>query len=65
MYNLIMEGGSNMANEENQLTKAEVQTTPANILPIPGENTLEFSAEEAAEVFKQDQPTNRNTENQE
>ncbi len=54
-----------MANNQNQPTKAEVQTTPSNRLPIPGENDTEFSAEEAAEVFEQNQSTNRASENQE
>jgi hypothetical protein len=59
-----MEGGSHMTNERNQLTKGEVQTTTANKLPVPGENDTEFSAEEAAQVFKQNKSANRTTEDQ-
>lgn len=39
-------------NNNDQATKAEVQTTPANKLPVPGQDDTEFSAEEAAEVFR-------------
>ncbi|WP_239615522.1 hypothetical protein [Cohnella mopanensis] len=53
-----------MANNDNQPTKAEVQTTPLNKLPIPGENDTEFSAEEAAQVFEQNPSSNRASENQ-
>lgn len=52
-----------MANNQNQPTKAEVQTTPSNQLPVPGENDTEFSAEEAAQVFEQNQSANRASEN--
>lgn len=40
----------------NEPTKAEVYTTKLNKMPVPGDFDTEFSAEEAAEVFK-DQPT--------
>jgi hypothetical protein len=53
-----------MANNRNQPTKAEVQTTPSNKLPIPGENETDFSAEDAAQVFENDQSSNRSSENQ-
>lgn len=42
-----------MTNHKNQLSKAEVQATPLNKLPVPGEDDVEFSAEEAAEAFEQ------------
>lgn len=45
-------------NETNDPTKAEVQTTKLNKLPVPGKFEPEFSAEEAAEVFKHNQPSN-------
>ncbi|MBY0161377.1 hypothetical protein H0178_37305 [Cytobacillus firmus] len=49
----------------NEPTKAEVQTTKLNKMPVPGEFDTEFSAEEAAEVFEQQQPNaGQNTENQ-
>ncbi|CAM3390605.1 hypothetical protein PVOR_20584 [Paenibacillus vortex V453] len=49
----------------NQPTKAEVQTTKLNKMPVPGEFDTEFSAEEAAEVFEQQQPhAENNSENQ-
>ncbi|WP_201305412.1 hypothetical protein [Paenibacillus puerhi] len=42
-----------MTNNENQPSKAEVQSTKLNKLSVPGETDTEFSAEEAAEVFEQ------------
>jgi hypothetical protein len=42
-----------VTNHKNQLSKAEVQATPLNKLPVPGEDDVEFSAEEAAEAFEQ------------
>ncbi|XEC94232.1 hypothetical protein AB6A23_23410 [Paenibacillus tarimensis] len=44
-----------MANRQNEKNKADVQSTRLNQLPVPGENDVEFSAEEAAEVFEQNQ----------
>ncbi|MCQ6557423.1 hypothetical protein [Paenibacillus mendelii] len=44
-----------MSHRDEQPTKAEVQTTKANKMPIPGENDTEFSAEEAAEIFTENQ----------
>lgn len=43
-----------MSSSKNnqQPTKAEVQTTKLNKLPLVGKFEPEFSAEEAAEVFK-------------
>lgn len=38
--------------KNNQPTKAEVQTTKLNKLPLVGKFEPEFSAEEAAEVFE-------------
>ncbi|WP_199731728.1 hypothetical protein [Cohnella endophytica] len=53
-----------MANNQDQPTKAEVQSTPLNKLPVPGENDTEFSAEEAAQVFEQNQSSNRASDSQ-
>jgi len=53
-----------MANHGDQLSKAEVQTTPLNKLPVPGEDDVEFSAEEAAEVFEQNGSANRIADHQ-
>ncbi|CAI6074148.1 hypothetical protein [Cohnella sp. JJ-181] len=44
-----------MTHNQNEPTKAEVQTTELNKLPVPGQDDTEFSAEEAAEAFEQDQ----------
>jgi hypothetical protein len=41
-----------LANQRNQASKADVQTSEFNKLPVPGEEDTEFSAEEAAEVFE-------------
>ena len=41
-----------MANQRNQASKADVQTSDFNKLPVPGKEDTEFSAEEAAEVFE-------------
>ncbi|MGF7047227.1 hypothetical protein J2T13_001732 [Paenibacillus sp. DS2015] len=40
-------------SKNNEPTKAEVQTTKLNKLPLPGKFDPEFSAEEAAEVFEE------------
>jgi len=55
-----------MSNNQNEPSKAEVQTTELNKLPVPGQDDTEFSAEEAAEVFEQDTSANgiQNTERQ-
>ncbi|MGZ9586007.1 hypothetical protein [Paenibacillus marinisediminis] len=42
-----------MSEQQKPATKAEVQTTELNKLPVPGASDTEFSAEEAAEVFKE------------
>jgi len=56
---------SELNRNSNEPTKAEVQTTKLNKMPVPGEFDTEFSAEEAAEVFEQQQPNaGQNTENQ-
>ncbi|MFX3636604.1 MAG: hypothetical protein ACE3L7_21830 [Candidatus Pristimantibacillus sp.] len=41
--------------QNNEPTKAEVQTTKLNKMPIADQNETEFSAEQAAEVFEQEQ----------
>ena len=51
-----------MANNQNanqQVSKADVQTTDLNKMPVPGQNDTEFSAEEAAQVFEQTNTPNR------
>jgi len=42
-----------MTDEKQQATKAEVQTTELNKLPVPGQDEANLSAEEEAEVFQQ------------
>jgi len=42
-----------MTDEKQQATKAEVQTTEMNKLPVPGQDETGLSAEEEAEVFQQ------------
>lgn len=49
-----------MSQEQNEPTKAEVQTTKLNKLPLAGKFDTEFSAEEAAEVFEQNQNQSSN-----
>lgn len=53
-----MTEGIPMNKNHDQQSKAEVQTTPLNKLPVPGENDTEFSAEEAAEAFEQNESAN-------
>ncbi|SEK41429.1 hypothetical protein SAMN04488688_101694 [Paenibacillus sp. cl141a] len=55
---------SEQNRNSNEPTKAEVQTTKLNKMPVPGEFDTEFSAEEAAEVFEQQPNAGQNTENQ-
>ncbi|MGW8820938.1 hypothetical protein ACWGNU_02375 [Paenibacillus lautus] len=56
---------SEQNRNSNEPTKAEVQTTKLNKMPVPGEFDTEFSAEEAVEVFEQQQPNaGQNTDNQ-
>lgn len=52
-----------MPNKQNRPSKAEVQSTKLNKLPVPGEYNAEFSAEEAAEVFKNNKASKRNANN--
>ncbi|MFD2613161.1 hypothetical protein [Paenibacillus gansuensis] len=44
-----------MADRQNKASKAEVQSTELNKMPVSGEADTEFSAEEAADVFQQNQ----------
>ncbi|WP_169733268.1 hypothetical protein [Cohnella panacarvi] len=41
-----------MTDSSNQPSKADVQTTPLNKMPIPGQEDVEISEEEVAEAFK-------------
>lgn len=55
-------------HNEQQASKAEVQSTELNKFPVPGENDTEFSAEEAAEAFEQNpsgQASRQNRQQQE
>ncbi|GAB6931199.1 hypothetical protein JCM10914A_51820 [Paenibacillus sp. JCM 10914] len=51
-------------SDHNQPTKAEVQTTKLNQMPVPGKFETEFSAEEAAEVFEQQPNADQHAENE-
>ncbi|WP_169732324.1 hypothetical protein [Cohnella thermotolerans] len=53
-----------MANQNNEASKAEVQSTKLNQMPVPGEDDTEFSAEEAAEVFENNRSSAAETEHQ-
>jgi len=55
---------SNSRNN-NQPSKAEVQTTKLNKLPLAGKFDTEFSAEEAAEVFEEHPNAENRSQNQE
>ncbi|WP_040951775.1 hypothetical protein [Gorillibacterium massiliense] len=46
-----------MGKQQNRASKAEVQTTKLNKMPVPNENDTEFSAEEAAKAFEQNSVT--------
>lgn len=48
-----------MAKQQNGVSKAEVQSTELNKLPVAGEADTEFSAEEAAEAFENSQGANQ------
>ena len=52
-------------SNSNEPTKSEVYTTKLNKMPVPGEglDNTEFSAEQAAEVFK-NQPSSGQTGNE-
>lgn len=49
-----------MAKSNNKVSKAAVQSTELNKFAANGAQDTEFSAEEAAEVFEQNQAANRN-----
>ncbi|WP_339319081.1 hypothetical protein [Paenibacillus sp. FSL R10-2734] len=51
-------------SKNNQPTKAEVQTTKLNKLPLVGKFEPEFSAEEAAEVFENHPNAERESHNE-
>ena len=51
-------------SKNNQPTKAEGQTTKLNKLPLVGKFEPEFSAEEAAEVFKNHPTTEHESHNE-
>jgi len=53
-----------LTNHENEVTKADVQTTPLNKLPVPGQDDVEFSAEEAAEAFQQNPGADQTADHQ-
>lgn len=40
-----------MAKKQNRASKADVQSTELNKLPVPGQEDTEFSAENAAQAF--------------
>ncbi|ALS27106.1 hypothetical protein ABEV74_02995 [Paenibacillus cisolokensis] len=48
-----------MAKSKRQPSKAEVQTTKLNKLPVPDSNDTEFSAEAAAEAFENNRSADR------
>lgn len=54
-------------SHSNEPTKSEVYRTKLNKMPVPGEglDNTEFSAEEAAEVFKNNPPADSKVNNQE
>lgn len=52
------------AENNNQPTKAEVQTTKLNKMPIPGENDTHITEEEVTEAFQQQSDQNSTTGNQ-
>ncbi|MFD0697553.1 hypothetical protein ACFQZT_26095 [Paenibacillus sp. GCM10027628] len=55
-----------MSNQENQAqaSKAAVQSTELNKLPVPGASDTEFSAEEAAKAFQGNQSANSRSEDE-
>ncbi|SDW12999.1 hypothetical protein [Paenibacillus sp. CF384] len=52
-----------MANGQNQVSKADVQSVALNKLPVAGAADTEFSAEEAAEVFQHNPASNQTAAN--
>ncbi|MCY9665983.1 hypothetical protein M5X11_13585 [Paenibacillus alginolyticus] len=53
-----------MPNQDNQATKAEVQSTELNKMPVPGKDDTEFSAEKAAEAFQENQSSSSKSQDQ-
>lgn len=51
------------SSKNNEPTKAEVQTTKLNKLPLVGKFEPEFSAEEAAEVFEKQSSNDSKSQN--
>ncbi|UUZ86232.1 hypothetical protein LJK88_24170 [Paenibacillus sp. P26] len=54
-----------MANPQNQASKEDVQSTELNKMPAEGEMDTQISAEEAAEVFEQNQASAGGSQNRE
>ncbi|SEP16917.1 hypothetical protein [Paenibacillus sp. OV219] len=53
-----------MPNEQNEVSKADVQSVKLNKLPVAGAADTEFSAEEAAEVFQHNPAANETAANE-
>ncbi|MEW9668471.1 hypothetical protein [Ammoniphilus sp. 3BR4] len=53
-----------MAKRQNRASKADVQSTQLNRFSTAGEADTEFSAEEAANVFEQNQANGAADQNQ-
>ncbi|WP_424765640.1 hypothetical protein [Paenibacillus sp. sgz302251] len=51
-----------MSNPQNETSKADVQSTELNKMPEPGAANTKFSAEEAAEVFEQNQSSDQTSQ---
>ncbi|MFC4810278.1 hypothetical protein [Paenibacillus sp. GCM10023250] len=54
-----------MKHAKNEITKADVQSSELNKLPVPGQDDTEFSAEEAAEAFQSGASAGRSAHNEE
>ncbi|AZN42670.1 hypothetical protein [Paenibacillus albus] len=52
-----------MPNEQNEVSKADVQSVNLNKLLVAGAADTEFSAEEAAEEFQNNPAANENAAN--
>lgn len=52
----------NVANTDNQRNKASVQSTELNKMPVVEETDTEFSAEEAAQAFRENQSAGQASE---
>jgi hypothetical protein len=61
---IFREGGAHMANEQEQTSKADVQSTELNKMPAADQSDTELSAEVAAEVFRGNQTTRKTTPEQ-